>query len=117
MLEGFCHIQLLSDLSIQEDIERLASEVTELNGFLNSGGIPKICPIKRIDRKTIEEIMNVNTTGPILLFSQLLKKKIYKRTLHCFDSIHVRRLHLVILVKRRYGATKAALSVLPKPLL
>jgi len=79
-LQGSSHIQIIADLTKQEDIERFASEVPELNGFVNSAGISKICPVKRIDRKTIEEIMNVNTTGPILLISQLLKKKKYKRT-------------------------------------
>ena len=59
-LEGEGHIQIAADLSKQEDIERLADEVPELNGFVNSAGIPKICPVKRIDRDTLEEIMNVN---------------------------------------------------------
>ena len=93
MLKGSGHIQILADLTKQEDIERLANEVPELNGIVNSAGIPKICPVKRIDRRTIEEIMNVNTTGPILLISQLLKKKKNtKEFLHCSDRIYVRRL-------------------------
>lgn len=110
MLEGSGHIQLLADLSKQEDIERLASDVPELNGFVNSAGIPKICPVKRIDRKTIEEIMNVNTTGPILLISQLLKKKKIQKNSSIVLIASMSGVCVGNTGEAAYGATKAALS-------
>lgn len=109
-LEGEGHIQIVADLSKQEDIERLADEVPALNGFVNSAGIPKICPVKRIDRQTLEEIMNVNAFGPILLTSQLLrKKKLHKKS----SIVLIASISGVCMANTGegpYAATKAALA-------
>ena len=109
-LEGEEHIQIVADLSIQEDIERLANEVPELNGFVNSAGIPKICPVKRIDRQTLEEIMNVNAFGPILLTSQLLRKKKLQKKSSIVLIASISGVCMANTGEGPYAATKAALA-------
>ena len=109
-LEGEGHIQIVADLSVQEDIERLANEVPELNGFVNSAGIPKICPVKRIDRQTLEEIMNVNAFGPILLTSQLLRKKKLQKKSSIVLIASISGVCMANTGEGPYAATKAALS-------
>ena len=109
-LEGEGHIQLVADLSKQEDIERLANEVPELNGFVNSAGIPKICPVKRIDRQTLEEIMNVNAFGPILLTSQLLRKKKLQKKSSIVLIASISGVCMANTGEGPYAATKAALA-------
>ena len=109
-LEGEGHIQIVADLSVQEDIERLANEVPELNGFVNSAGIPKICPVKRIDRQTLEEIMNVNAFGPILLTSQLLRKKKLQKKTSIVLIASISGVCMANTGEGPYAATKAALS-------
>jgi len=109
-LEGEGHIQIVADLSIQEDIERLANEVPELNGFVNSAGIPKICPVKRIDRQTLEEIMNVNAFGPILLTSQLLRKKKLQKKSSIVLIASISGVCMANTGEGPYAATKAALA-------
>ena len=109
-LEGEGHIQIVADLSVQEDIERLANEVPELNGFVNSAGIPKICPVKRIDRQTLEEIMNVNAFGPILLTSQLLRKKKLKKKSSIVLIASISGVCMANTGEGPYAATKAALA-------
>ena len=109
-LEGEGHIQIVADLSKQEDIERLASEVPELNGFVNSAGIPKICPVKRIDRQTLEEIMNVNAFGPILLTSQLLRKKKLQKKSSIVLIASISGVCMANTGEGPYAATKAALA-------
>jgi len=74
-LEGQSHLQIISDLSKQEEIDKLVEEMPPLNGYVNCAGIPKICAVKFTDRNSIEEILNINTVAPIVLISQLLKKK------------------------------------------
>jgi NAD(P)-dependent dehydrogenase (short-subunit alcohol dehydrogenase family) len=74
-LEGEGHVIIEADISIQEDIERLVSESPLLNGCVNNAGIPKISTVGFINRDSIEEILNINTIGPILLTSLLLKKR------------------------------------------
>ncbi len=109
-LEGEGHIQIVADLSKQEDIERLANEVPELNGFVNSAGIPKICPVKRIDRQTLEEIMNVNAFGPILLTSQLLRKKKLLKKSSIVLIASISGVCMANTGEGPYAATKAALA-------
>lgn len=109
-LEGEGHIQIVADLSKQEDIERLANDVPELNGFVNSAGIPKICPVKRIDRQTLEEIMNVNAFGPILLTSQLLRKKKFQKKSSIVLIASISGVCMANTGEGPYAATKAALA-------
>ncbi len=109
-LVGEGHIQIIADLSKQEDIERLADEVPALNGFVNSAGIPKICPVKRIDRKTLEEIMNVNAFGPILLTSQLLRKKKLQKKSSIVLIASISGVCMANTGEGPYAATKAALA-------
>lgn len=109
-LEGEGHIQIVADLSKQEDIERLANETPELNGFVNSAGIPKICPVKRIDRHTLEEIMNVNAFGPILLTSQLLRKKKLLKKSSVVLIASISGVCMANTGEGPYAATKAALA-------
>ena len=109
-LVGEGHIQIIADLSKQEDIERLADEVPALNGFVNSAGIPKICPVKRIDRQTLEEIMNVNAFGPILLTSQLLRKKKLQKKSSIVLIASISGVCMANTGEGPYAATKAALA-------
>ena len=110
LLDGGGHIQIVADLSKQEDIERLADEVPALNGFVNSAGIPKICPVKRIDRQTLEEIMNVNAFGPILLTSQLLRKKKLQKKSSIVLIASISGVCMANTGEGPYAATKAALA-------
>ena len=109
-LEGEGHIQIVADLSKHEDIARLPNEVPELNGFVNSAGIPKICPVKRIDRQTLEEIMNVNAFGPILLTSQLLRKKKLLKKSSIVLIASISGVCMANTGEGPYAATKAALA-------
>lgn len=79
MMEGSGHQILVGDLAQQEDLQRMADTLPELQGWVNSAGIPKVCPIKHFDRKDVEKIFNVNITSTMLLLSMLVKKKKLKR--------------------------------------
>ena len=78
-MAGAGHLIMPYDLSQQEDLEALANALPELQGWVNSAGIPKVCPIKHFNREEVEEIFNVNITSTMLLLSLLVKKKKLKR--------------------------------------
>ena len=79
MLEGCQHSIIVADLSNQDEIEKLVNELPEIQGWVNSAGIPKISPIKRFKFADIQEILNVNTISSMMLLSLLLKSKKIKR--------------------------------------
>lgn len=79
MMAGEKHQILIGDLAKQDDLEKMADLLPELQGWVNSAGIPKVCTIKHFDRDSIEDIFDVNTVSTMLLLSMLLKKKKIKR--------------------------------------
>ncbi len=74
-MEGKNHLVVSADIATQEGIERVASEVPELDGYVNSAGIPSLIPLKNISRTYMENILSVNTIAPITLTALLVKKK------------------------------------------
>jgi len=79
LLSGGGHEIITSDLSSQDDLQQLVDALPELQGWVNSAGIPKISPIKFFKREDVEEIINVNTISSMMLLSLLLKKKKLRR--------------------------------------
>lgn len=87
MLEGCGHDILVADLSKQSDLEMIVEKLPEIQGWVNSAGIPKVCPIKNFKRSDVEDILNVNSLSTMMLLSMLLKsKKIKKGTSIVFVS-------------------------------
>ena len=79
MLSAGNHKIVVADLARQDEIERLVSELPEIQGWVNSAGIPKISPIKYFTRESVEEIFNVNSISAMLLLSLLLKNRRIKK--------------------------------------
>lgn len=79
MLSGENHQIRVADLSKQEEIEKLVAELPEVQGWVNSAGIPKISPIKYFTRESVEEIFNVNSISSMMLLSLLLKNRKVKK--------------------------------------
>ena len=78
-LHGTGHTQLLFDLSVEEDISKLANSLPKLDGIALYAGITKTIPVKFISTESIEEIFQVNLVSSMLLIQKLLKiKKINK---------------------------------------
>ena len=79
LMQGDCHQILTGDLKVQDDLERLVAEIPEIHGWVNSAGIPQVCPIKHFKRNDVEEIFNVNIVSTMLLLSLLLRSKKLRR--------------------------------------
>jgi len=74
-LEGAGHKMIIADLSKDEDIERVVEYCPVLNGYVNSAGMPQLFTVPHINRRNLTEIINVNTMGPVLLMTSLVKNK------------------------------------------
>ena len=75
MMEGDNHVVVKADIATQEGIEKLVAEAPELDGYVNSAGIPSLIPLKSITRDYMENILSINTIAPITLTALLIKKK------------------------------------------
>lgn len=110
-LEGNGHCIIASDLIFQEGIDGLVDSCQALDGIVHCAGIPKICPIKHLNRDTLSEIININEIAPILLTSGLLKKKKLKKgSSIIFIASTAGVLTAGAVGDTDYSATKGALS-------
>ena len=109
-LEGTGHKIIAADLSKQEEIERLTQELPEIQGWVNSAGIPKVCPIKRFSRDDVDEIFNVNSISEMMLLSRLLKAKKLKRGASVVFVISITGAFVGSVGDTAYCATKGAVA-------
>lgn len=110
-LEGKGHCIISSDLTYQEEIDKLVDSCPTIDGIVHCAGIPKICPVKHLNRETLTEIINVNEIAPILLTAGLLKrKKLKKGSSIVFIASTAGVLTAGAVGDTDYSATKGALS-------
>ena len=74
-LEGEHHLQIVADLTRQEDLDRVLNECGVVNGVVHAAGISKLVPFRLISRQHMEEMFSSNTFAPMLLTKGLLAKK------------------------------------------
>ena len=78
-MEGEGHIVIATDLSTQDGLDKIAAEVPELDGYVNSAGITSMTPLKKISMEHMAHLFNVNATAPIALTALLVKNKKLKK--------------------------------------
>lgn len=74
-LEGEDHIQIVADLSKQEDIDKLIAKTPALNGLVNNAGQNSLVTVNYIEQTDLDTIYQTNVFAPILLTKGLLKKR------------------------------------------
>ena len=110
-LEGTGHQTIVADLSTQEGIDHLVSECKTINGVVHCAGIPKICPVKRLKRDLLYDIINTNEIAPILLTAGLLKSnKLQRKSSIVFIASTAGVLTAGCVGDSDYSATKGAIS-------
>jgi NAD(P)-dependent dehydrogenase (short-subunit alcohol dehydrogenase family) len=73
------HQQYSADLATDEGIEFLAGMLPKLDGIVHAAGIVKPKPFQFINRRELDEIMNINFFGPTLLTNILIRKKLINK--------------------------------------
>jgi len=75
MMAGSNHKIIAADVTVQEDVDRIATEVPALNGVVHCAGVGDRTLLKMVREKDIERVMKANFNAPVLLQRALLKKK------------------------------------------
>ena len=110
-LMGEGHRAVIADLSTQEGVDYLVSNCEQLDGVVHCAGIPKICPVKRLNRGLLYDIVNTNELAPILLTAALLKNsKLQKQSSIVFIASIAGVFRAGSVGDSDYSATKGALS-------
>lgn len=69
------HQIIEADLTQPNELQALVDQSPNLDGLVHSSGIVRPFPIKFIGQKQVDEMFGINYQGPVLLTSQLFRKK------------------------------------------
>lgn len=103
------HVVISADITIADDVKRIASECPELNGLVNNAGINLMKPVTFFNEKDLNKIFCTNSFAPMLLTKWLLKKKKIKNGASIVFTSSIAS-YLSSFGNGIYGSSKAALS-------
>ena len=109
-LEGEGHQMFLCDLNKETDIDKMVSELPDVQGVINNAGYTKILPVQFINTDELNSIFQVNTVAPMLLLQKLLKKKKIKKGASIVFTSSLAGLGCCTVGNSMYSATKGAIS-------
>ena len=81
------HRYIVADLSMEDDIANLVTEINQIDGLVNNAGVNRVKPVPFIKQEDLDYIFQNNTFPGVLLTQMLLKKKkLRKNTSIVFTS-------------------------------
>lgn len=113
---GHHHQMILSDLSIESDIDELIDMVPSLDGMSLNAGIVKTLPIKFIKDSDLMEVMTTNTFSALKLTQKLLNKKKVNRNASIVFTSSIGGVYTVTMGNTMYSMSKGALNAFMKQL-
>jgi NAD(P)-dependent dehydrogenase (short-subunit alcohol dehydrogenase family) len=109
-LNGQNNIQIIADLSDDNEIESLVEKCPQLDGCVNNAGIPKLMTVKFIKKESLNEVIRINTIAPILLTSLLIKKKKMLKGSSIVFVSSISGVSISTLGESSYSASKGAIN-------
>ena len=114
LLEGEGHCYHVANLTLQECLDELVSDLPTLDGFVSNAGITKPTPVKFIKAEDMERILDINTLAPIYLTQRLCKKKKFNEGASIVFTVSIGGVFTTAPGNAMYGASKGALQVFMK---
>lgn len=109
-LQGEGHSMILCDLSCDDELDKLVSELPEIQGLVNNAGYTQLLPLCFIKTETLEKLLRVNTISPICLLQKVLKKKKIKSGASIVFTSSLAGLGYTTPGNSMYTASKGAIS-------
>ena len=110
------HKMLLADLSTSEATHELVDKLPVLDGVSLNAGIVKTLPVKFISEKSLNEVLDVNMLGPVLLVQRLLKKKKLTKGSSVVFTSSIGGVLVSTMGNTMYGISKGGLNAFMKGL-
>ena len=108
------HRCVVANLTIDEEIDKLVSEVDKLDGFVSNAGVTKPAPVKFVNRTDLERIMQINAMAPMYLTQRLLRKKKFSKNSSIVFTVSIGGVYTTAFGNAMYGSSKGALQVFMK---
>lgn len=113
-VSGKPHQMHQADLTSTQDRQQLISCLDgQVNGVVHSAGISRLCPVRIINQKHLDELQSINVTAPTLLTQGLLQKNLVapSGSIVFISSIAA---HVGVAGVAAYSGTKAALIAISR---
>jgi NAD(P)-dependent dehydrogenase (short-subunit alcohol dehydrogenase family) len=78
-LEGQNHTQIIADLLIEEQTDKLVAALPVLDGVVHCAGIITTLPFQFITKAKLDEIFSINFITPTLMSQQIVKRNKIKK--------------------------------------
>ncbi|CAG0977610.1 2-dehydro-3-deoxy-D-gluconate 5-dehydrogenase [Methylophilaceae bacterium] len=108
------HRMLQADLTNAEERQQLVQSLSsQLNGVVHSAGVSRLCPVRIISQKHLDELQAINVTAPTMLTQALLQKNLIAPggSIVFISSIAA---HAGVAGVAAYSGTKAALLAISR---
>lgn len=108
-LIGEGHVSILADLTKNEDVARLVSELPQIDGFVCNAGITKRRPVSYMKEEELHEVFETNTFACFTLTKAIMRAKRMNRggSMVFLSSVAARQ---VTPGNAMYAASKAAVE-------
>jgi NAD(P)-dependent dehydrogenase (short-subunit alcohol dehydrogenase family) len=114
-LYGDCHLQIVADLTKQDDMTLLVDLLPILDGVVFNAGMTKTLPVKYIHEREMVEIFQTNILSSIQIVQKLLKTKKIKNGGSFVFISSISTFHVKV-GNSLYSATKGAINSFSKVL-
>jgi len=109
-LAGNNHVQLLANLSIEQDIDNLVSSFSKLDGCVNNAGIIRPQLIQFSEKKDILEMFEGNTFSSFLLIQKLIQDKKLNKNASIVFTNSISGVYCSAVGEALYSASKGAIN-------
>lgn len=106
--------QVIADLTVAEDLERLVASLPPLDGAVLCAGNSTTLPLQFGSREKFDDMFNVNFFAPVELLRLMYKKKVLQKGASVVLIASIGGTHSFMPGNGVYGASKASLNAVMK---
>lgn len=104
------HVQLLAEMTDQQEVERLVGELPKIDGAVLCAGNSMTMPLQFGTREKFDSMFDINFFAPVELLRLLYKKKVLLKGASVVLIASIGGTHSFMPGNGVYGASKAALN-------
>jgi NAD(P)-dependent dehydrogenase (short-subunit alcohol dehydrogenase family) len=112
--ESSAHKMILADLTVEDDVKNLLTEVPALDGLVLCAGKGLTLPLQFATREKFDDIFDVNFFAPVELLRMLFKKKLLQKSASVVMMASIGGTQRFSCGNGIYGASKSALNSIMK---
>ena len=104
------HLMFTADLTNDEALDKMVTEMPQLDGIVCNAGISKVLPIQFLNEEDMNRIMAINAFAPMYMTQRLYKKKRINKGGSIVYTVSISGVSMVSMGGVMYAVSKNALD-------